>query len=67
MKLSDVMSAAGLQVFAEIGLVLFAAAFVTVIVTTFLRRNREAFERARHLPLDDGPAPDRVRETSVHG
>lgn len=54
MKLGDVMGAARLEVFAEIGLVLFAVAFATVLVTTCLRRNRVFFERARRLPLDDG-------------
>jgi hypothetical protein len=52
-KLADVMGAARLEVFAEIGLVLFALAFATVLVTTCLRRNRPFFERARRLPLDD--------------
>ena len=71
MRLTDVMSGARLEVFAEIGLVIFAVAFVTVLVTTLLRRNQAAFERARHLPLDDefvnewrdGPA--RVRRIAV--
>jgi cbb3-type cytochrome oxidase subunit 3 len=53
MKLSDVMSAARLEVFAEIGLVLFALAFLTVLVTTLLRRNQPSFERASRLPLDE--------------
>ncbi|HKZ05562.1 MAG TPA: hypothetical protein VJU81_08840 [Methylomirabilota bacterium] len=54
MKLSDVMAGARLEVFAEIGLVIFAMAFTVVLVTTWLRSNRDAFERARRIPLDDG-------------
>jgi cbb3-type cytochrome oxidase subunit 3 len=54
MRLSDVMGGARLELFAEVGLVIFALAFATVLVTTFLRRNRAAFERARRMPLDDG-------------
>ena len=53
MRLGDVMSHARLEVFAEIGLVIFAVAFVAVLVTTLLRCNRTAFERASRLPLDD--------------
>ena len=53
MKLGDVMGHAHLEIFAEIGLVIFAVAFATVLVTTLLRRNRAAFERASWLPLDE--------------
>jgi len=51
MKLSDVMGAMELHVFAEVAFVIAAAAFAAVVVTTFLRRNREPFERARLMPL----------------
>lgn len=54
MKLSDVMGSARLEIFAEIGLVIFALAFVVVLVTTWHRANRDAFARAGRLPLDDG-------------
>jgi cbb3-type cytochrome oxidase subunit 3 len=55
MKLGEIMSAAGLQVFAEIGLVLFLAIFAGVLVYTFTKRNRATFDRARTAPLDDAP------------
>jgi cbb3-type cytochrome oxidase subunit 3 len=55
MRLSEIMSATGLEVFAEIGLVLFAAIFFGVLVYTFARRNRPMFDRARRAPLDDAP------------
>jgi cbb3-type cytochrome oxidase subunit 3 len=55
MKLGDVVGAMGISVFAEIGLVIAAAGFLTAVATTLLRRNREPFERARRLPLaEDG-------------
>jgi cbb3-type cytochrome oxidase subunit 3 len=57
------MSAAGLQVFAEIGLVLFLAIFAGVLVYTFTRKNRGIFERARWAPLDDAPPARRERST----
>ena len=53
MRLGEIMSAAGLQVFAEIGLVLFVILFAGVLVYTFTRGNRATFERARTAPLRD--------------
>ena len=59
MRLGEIMSAAGLQVFAEIGLVLFLAIFAGVVVYTFNRKNRATFDRARAAPLDDAPRAER--------
>ena len=58
MRLGEIMSAAGLQVFAEIGLVMFLAIFAGVVVYTFTRRNRATFDRAANAPLDDTPRVD---------
>lgn len=55
MRLSDVMAAAGLSGWAQVALLLFFAAFVTIALYTFARRNRERYERARFLPLEDDP------------
>jgi cbb3-type cytochrome oxidase subunit 3 len=66
MSLTDVMSGFGLQLFAETGFVLFGAAFLAIAVTTFLRRNREHFERARFLPLEDEPGVARTGERASH-
>jgi cbb3-type cytochrome oxidase subunit 3 len=66
MSLTDVMSAFGLHVFAEAGLVLFGVAFLAIIVTTFLGRNREHFERARLLPLEDDGGTRQGREVTTH-
>jgi len=50
MKLSDVMSAMNLAAYAEVGLVLFFAAFAAVAFDVFRRgRKLETFAR---LPLD---------------
>ncbi|HLB37403.1 MAG: hypothetical protein HYY95_01340 [Candidatus Rokubacteria bacterium] len=51
MSLGDIMGGAGLHVFAEVALLLASGGFLVVGVSIFLRRNRDAFERARHLPL----------------
>ena len=57
MKLSDIMSAAGLSSYAEIALVLFLLAFLGVVVSLFLPSRQRMYERMRHLPID--------RETAV--
>lgn len=54
MKLSDIMSGAGLSNYAEIALVIFLAVFIGMAIRTFApSRNREMKE-ASMLPLDDG-------------
>ena len=64
MKLSDIMSHAGLSVYAQIALVLFVVVFVSVIIRTFApSRNRELMEAAL-LPLDD-VAANRARMRSA--
>lgn len=52
MRLTDIMSAMHLGTYAEVGLVLFMAAFCAITVNAFRRGNARAWERARHLPLD---------------
>jgi hypothetical protein len=66
MSLTDVMSGFGLHLFAEAGLVLFGAAFLAIAVTTSLRRNREHFERARFLPLEDEPGGPLTGKRAAH-
>jgi len=66
MSLTDVMGGFGLQLFAELGLVLFGGAFLAIVVTTFLRRNREHFERARLLPLEKESGEPLTAERSTH-
>lgn len=53
MKLSDVMSAAGLSVYAEVALVIFMGVFLGVACHLFLARRQ--YEGLRFLPLDDEP------------
>ncbi len=51
MKLSDVMSAANLAVYAEVGLCLFLLVFLAVVVRTFRRGSQAEFDELRRLPL----------------
>ena len=66
MKLSDIVSAAGLFVYAEVALVLFLVAFTAVLIDVLRKRPREEFDHAASLPLEDGsmtPSP----ETQTNG
>ncbi|MCB9555777.1 MAG: cbb3-type cytochrome c oxidase subunit 3 [Deltaproteobacteria bacterium] len=51
--LSDAVGAANLSSYAVIAMVLFIAAFGGIIAYLLLRRNRQVFDRARQMPLDD--------------
>jgi hypothetical protein len=51
MKLSDVMSATGLSVYAELALLLFVGVFLGVALDLFFSKERN--ERMRLLPLED--------------
>lgn len=53
MKLSDVMSHAGLAFYAEVALVIFVVVFLAVALSTMLGRQQAEHEAARMLPLDD--------------
>lgn len=56
MRLSDIMSAAGLSSWAELGLVISFVTFVAIVVYVFARK-RSTWDRARSLPLEDDAAP----------
>jgi cbb3-type cytochrome oxidase subunit 3 len=55
MRLSDIVSHAGLAGYAEAALILFFLVFVAVVVRVATRPRREMDLDAR-LPLEDGPA-----------
>jgi hypothetical protein len=57
MKLSDVMSAAGLASWAEVALVLSFITFAAIVAYVYVVRSKASFEDVRHLPLDDGDGP----------
>lgn len=57
MKLSDIMSAAGLASWAEVGLIISFLTFAVIVAYVFLVRNKASFEEARNLPLDDDDVP----------
>jgi cbb3-type cytochrome oxidase subunit 3 len=70
-KLSDIMSAAGLSYYAEVALVLFMGAFIGILLRLYWPgRGRAAYDRAladtARLPLDDG-SPDSTASVATRG
>jgi len=53
MKLSDIMSAAGLTSWAEVGLIISFLTFGAVVAYVFVVRSRASYEEDRNLPFDD--------------
>ena len=51
-SLTDVVSGAGLSVYAEIALVIFLVAFVGVVISLFMPGRQRTYEHLRHLPVD---------------
>ena len=54
MKLSDIMSHAGLSFYTQVSLVLFLAVFVSVAIRTWMPSRRGELETASRLPFDEG-------------
>lgn len=63
MKLSDIMSHAGLSTYAEVALVLFLCAFIVIVVRTFAPSRSSELREAALLPLDESVA-NRIRQRS---
>jgi cbb3-type cytochrome oxidase subunit 3 len=61
MKLSDIVSHAGLAIYAEVALVLFLLLFLTVMVRLWRPSQREELEAHRLMPFEDG-TPVSARE-----
>lgn len=57
MKLTDVMSASGLSMYAIVALLLFVAAFVMVVAMILAPGSSERMRAAAQLPLDDDTRP----------
>ena len=51
-SLSDVVSGAGLSVYAEIALVIFLIAFLGIVLSLFAPGKRRTYEHLRRLPID---------------
>lgn len=53
MRLSDIMSNAGLSTYAEIALVIFLIAFLLITLSVFAPSRKQEFDEASRMPLDD--------------
>jgi cbb3-type cytochrome oxidase subunit 3 len=49
----DVMQAAGLEMFAEVAIIIFFAVFIMIALRTLLS-GKHQFDEASNLPLDEG-------------
>lgn len=58
MKLSDVMSAADLAIYAEVGLVLFLIAFSAVVLNVTLKK-KGSYDEVARIPLEEAPVQPR--------
>ena len=65
MRLSDIMSAAGLSFYAEVALALFMFAFALVALSVVARRNRSTWEQARWLPLSEDQRREARRQAAA--
>ncbi len=66
MRLTDLMSGAGLDLFATVSLVIFLFVFVAVLWRVLTMSKRDASDAAQ-LPLDDSKTPRRPRKETNHG
>lgn len=53
MKLSDIMSAMRLELYAETGLIIFFVVFLAICIKLAFFSPRDELERAARIPLDD--------------
>ena len=68
MKLSDIMGAAGLASWAEIGLIISFLTFAAIVAYVFVVRSKASYEDERNLPFnDDGGDGCQVRSYEVAG
>ena len=51
-SLTDVVSGAGLSVYAEVALVIFLIAFLGIVISLFAPSKRRTYEHLRRLPID---------------
>lgn len=65
MKLSDIMSHAGLAVYAEIALIIFLVVWVIAAVRTVLRGSDAEYESARRLPFADEPTAPATTASAI--
>lgn len=53
MRLSDIMGAANLSVYAEIAMILFIVVFIAIVIRIFSPGRKRTYDAASRMPLDD--------------
>ena len=62
-SLTDVVSGAGLSVYAEVALVIFLVAFLGIVISLFAPSKKHTYEHLRRLPIDgDRPTTPLFRD-----
>jgi len=54
MRLTDIMSGAGLAGYATIAMILFMVAFLAIVIWLFSPRRRATLESKKNIPFTDG-------------
>lgn len=67
MKLSDIMSAAGLELYAEVAMILFLVVWLAATLRTFARGSTAKYEAAGRIPFDDGSPSDTTATSPRRG
>ena len=67
MRLSELMSAADLDFWPQVALLMFMAIFVGVLVKTFSKSQQKNHEEASKLPLEDDEDVQRQINRKVNG
>lgn len=66
MKLSDIVSHAGLELYPQIALVLFLLAFAIVVVRLFLPSQQALYQQGARMALDDAGDPVTTTSSAAH-
>jgi hypothetical protein len=53
MSFTDLMSGAGLSIYAQVALVIFMAVFVAIVLRTFAPSRSQVMDELSRLPLED--------------
>ena len=53
MTLTDLMSGAGLSIYAQLALLIFLAVFVAIVIRTFAPSRNQVMDELSRLPLED--------------
>ena len=65
-SLEDVMSAAGLHIYADIALIIFLTVFIAVLLRVLMARNSH-WDYDANLPLEDDTAAPETPTPANHG